>query len=86
MTSDLPQNIKNDFYEKNTLIIRDLIEELVRVVFGANNIPAINDKPLPTDDKLQSSDSDGSTHADGENAGTAKGFSKRIKTNPTYNS
>lgn len=32
----LPTNIKNRFSEKNTLVIRDLIEEIVRVVFSDN--------------------------------------------------
>ncbi len=83
ITSKLPKNIKNNFHEKNTLIIRDLIEELVRVVFAANIIPEASDKPILADDKLKSSDSDGSTLVDSENACTAIGFGKRIKTKPT---
>lgn len=36
--ADLPQNIKNRFEVKNTLIIRDLIEEVALIVFGPAEI------------------------------------------------
>lgn len=83
ITSGLPKNIMNKFDEKNTLIIRDLIEEIVRVVFGADNIPESSDNPMKADDKLESSDSAGSTPVNSENVGTVTGSDKTRKTKPT---
>lgn len=50
--SDLPSNIQNDFEGKNVLVIRDLIEEIVRIVFTQKNIQD-NDKKVLNDNSTK---------------------------------
>lgn len=57
LIASLPSNIKNRFKEKNILVIRDLIEEIVRVVFShgqqgqEQSIPASKVKSTPSGGK-----------------------------------